>query len=388
MGYFDETLEHSAGAWKKHKYIRKDGKKYIYKETQKNEDGAVWDKYQNEDTGETIKVNRTFKYDPDRYDTKDFADDTIGEEAEEKLASVFKKKDKDKMLVKHSDDHLEHHGVLGQKWGIRRYQNADGSLTAEGKRRVYGDQGQYYGGYESFRNRHRRAIDAAKYEKDIAKNQKKLDKAYDKGDDKKIAKYTQIDKVLKNNRDIMVKDLSPEAIQMGRDYITQMKAITIGAILAGPIGGASAGMGVRYTNKMQETEKKVYAQEAERRKLGDNVKATTKELNDWTKANGLKAYEGDNAKITDRLTDNYMRAKDDLHNYNVNQQRRADGKPGVKVYRDSDDSINDKVKTAKKTGKYDMEFLEKGLDIDDRTGEPLKGKALDDAYSNYLKKKK
>ena len=30
---------------------------------------------------------------------------------------------------------LYHHGVLGQKWGIRRYQNPDGSLTEEGKRR-------------------------------------------------------------------------------------------------------------------------------------------------------------------------------------------------------------------------------------------------------------
>ena len=29
---------------------------------------------------------------------------------------------------------LEHHGVLGQKWGVRRYQNADGSLTAAGKK--------------------------------------------------------------------------------------------------------------------------------------------------------------------------------------------------------------------------------------------------------------
>lgn len=29
--------------------------------------------------------------------------------------------------------YLMHYGVTGQKWGVRRYQNADGSLTPEGK---------------------------------------------------------------------------------------------------------------------------------------------------------------------------------------------------------------------------------------------------------------
>lgn len=29
--------------------------------------------------------------------------------------------------------YLEHHGVKGQKWGVRRYQNADGSYTSAGK---------------------------------------------------------------------------------------------------------------------------------------------------------------------------------------------------------------------------------------------------------------
>ena len=31
---------------------------------------------------------------------------------------------------------LMHYGILGQKWGIRRYQNKDGSLTHEGRKRL------------------------------------------------------------------------------------------------------------------------------------------------------------------------------------------------------------------------------------------------------------
>ena len=33
------------------------------------------------------------------------------------------------------NDYLEHHGILGMKWGVRRYQNEDGSLTDAGKKR-------------------------------------------------------------------------------------------------------------------------------------------------------------------------------------------------------------------------------------------------------------
>lgn len=34
---------------------------------------------------------------------------------------------------------LQHWGIKGMKWGVRRYQNKDGTLTALGKKRMYRD---------------------------------------------------------------------------------------------------------------------------------------------------------------------------------------------------------------------------------------------------------
>ena len=36
---------------------------------------------------------------------------------------------------------LYHHGIKGQKWGVRRFQNPDGSLTEAGKKHYYKEDG-------------------------------------------------------------------------------------------------------------------------------------------------------------------------------------------------------------------------------------------------------
>lgn len=67
--------------------------------------------------------------------------------------------------------YLEHYGVLGMKWGQRRYQNSDGSLTAAGKKH-YEKTGEYGYQYHSHATK--------KYQRKALKASNKAGKIMDK----------------------------------------------------------------------------------------------------------------------------------------------------------------------------------------------------------------
>lgn len=85
------------------------------------------------------------------------------------------------------DGELYHHGVLGQKWGVRRFQNKDGSLTQAGKKRVSRKQKK---ALEKARKAKQAKAEAAKKAKqEQAEFEANKKKALESGSAAEVSKY-------------------------------------------------------------------------------------------------------------------------------------------------------------------------------------------------------
>lgn len=142
----------------------------------------------------------------------------------------------------------------------------------------------------------------------------------------------------------------------------------------------------------------------------------TKKDKDFYKSviNDYKSWESNNQKYIDSFNKKYgqhnledvfskedaknLRAKEKWADDILNKKQKVKdlNKDIKKVYKvagsdfDGDGArvakqkIDNEVKRARKTGMYNMEFLERNLDLDPVTEEPMKGKALDNAYRKFL----
>lgn len=83
---------------------------------------------------------------------------------------------------------LAHHGIKGQRWGIRRYQNEDGSWTEAGRKR-------YGVGESSYRKKIKGALrlrdDLNEIDRKISRNTKRLEKANKNNDSEKINSFSK-----------------------------------------------------------------------------------------------------------------------------------------------------------------------------------------------------
>lgn len=131
---------------------------------------------------------------------------------------------------------LRHHGIKGQKWGVRRFQNSDGSLTAAGRKRYGDDKGS---SVEDYQNAIKKTKAAGESVENIRKFNNDVKRIKDPAMEKRIRKSTEAmtDKELQQrvNRLNMEDNytrmmMHREQLKQGEDYVNRVLDVSAVAL--------------------------------------------------------------------------------------------------------------------------------------------------------------
>lgn len=226
-----ERLEQEVAARRGVKYVRKTKKEREAedaenerqeKERRSKEDAAY---KRTEDRMKEVDKKLQTKYD---FNSSDDVDKYYKEYDEEWFKILYEERKKEGLS--HTDlstDELKHYGIRGMKWGVRRFQNSDGSLTAAGKKR-YGTSENFERQYPADKKKSDMALigasrDAARGAKEVNKNLREVEREKASKKQKKVNK--QIEEAARENARNMTDQELREAVNrlnMEENYTRMM----------------------------------------------------------------------------------------------------------------------------------------------------------------------
>lgn len=173
--------------WNRNKGGQKKEHKYIQRIKDKN---GLWRYFYDEEEWQAYLKGKTDHV------------DSIGVKIKDEVTKMS-----DSFASYYENEYLAHHGIKGQKWGARRYQNEDGSLTEEGLKRYRSDSAS-----STQKSLNRIESENARLKYKSAKEKIKAEKAYQKSKDDKyeehISKAKEYDTAVKSGEKLVSKMVS------------------------------------------------------------------------------------------------------------------------------------------------------------------------------------